>query len=122
MTGLPPLEFAGLLRLLRAEARLTQEELAAAAGVSPRTVSDLERGRHQTAHKDTAGLLADALILAAPVRALFVAAARGRVPPAEVLAARAYATALRTSSSSLSIGFTSAAAAGSADGPISPIV
>jgi transcriptional regulator with XRE-family HTH domain len=80
-----------LLRLLRAEAGLTQEELAAAAGVSPRTVSDLERGLHQTAHKDTAGLLADALILAAPVHTLFVAAARGRVAPAEVLAARAHA-------------------------------
>jgi tetratricopeptide (TPR) repeat protein/transcriptional regulator with XRE-family HTH domain len=92
-TEQPPLGFAGLLRLLRAEARLTQEELAAVAGVSPRTVSDLERGLHQTAHKDTAGLLADALILTAPVRALFVAAARGRVPPAEVLAARAHATA-----------------------------
>ena len=83
----PGLGFAGLLRQLRAGARLTQEELAEAAGLSPRAVSDLERGIHQTAHKDTAGLLAGALGLAEPVRTLFVAAARGRAPVAEVLTA-----------------------------------
>jgi tetratricopeptide (TPR) repeat protein/transcriptional regulator with XRE-family HTH domain len=82
------LSFAGLLRQLRAEARLTQEELAAAAGVGTRSVSDLERGIHATAQKDTAGLLAGALGLAGPVRTLFVAAARGKAPAAEVLAAR----------------------------------
>ena len=81
------LEFAGLLRQLRAEARLTQEELAEAAGVSPRSVSDLERGINRTARKDTAELLAGALGLTEPVRAVFVAAARGRAPAAEVLAA-----------------------------------
>ena len=43
------LAFAGLLRQLRAEARLTQEELADAAGLSPRSVSDLERGINRTA-------------------------------------------------------------------------
>src|SRR5690242_14552445 len=80
--------FGGLLRQLRAEARLTQEELAEAASLSPRSVSDLERGVNRTARKDTARLLADALGLAEPVRALFVAAARGRGPAAEVLAAR----------------------------------
>jgi tetratricopeptide (TPR) repeat protein/transcriptional regulator with XRE-family HTH domain len=84
----PGLGFAGLLRRLRADAGLTQEELAKAASLSPRSVSDLERGIHRTAHGDTAGLLADALGLAEPVRALFVAAARGRRPAAEVLAAR----------------------------------
>src|SRR5215831_4882683 len=78
--------FGGLLRQLRVEARLTQEELAEAAGLSPRSVSDLERGIHRTAHKDTAVLLADALGLAGPVRPVFIAAARGRVPAAEVLA------------------------------------
>ena len=80
--------FAGLLRQLRAEAGLTQEELAQAAGLSPRSVSDLERGIHATAHKDTALLLAGALGLAEPARAQFVAAARGRAPAAGVLAAR----------------------------------
>ena len=84
----PALSFAGLLRRFRAEARLTQEELAEAAGLSPRSVSDLERGINRTARKDTAVLLADALSLTGQVRVLFVAAARGRAPAAEVLAAR----------------------------------
>ena len=82
------LSFGGLLRQLRAEARLTQEELAEAAQLSPRAVSDLERGINRTARKDTAELLADALSLAEPVRGLFVAAARGRGPAEDVLAAR----------------------------------
>ena len=80
------LGFGGLLRQLRAEAGLTQEELAEAAGLSPRSVSDLERGINRTARKDTAELLVGALGLAEPVRSLFVAAARGRVPAEEVLA------------------------------------
>ena len=82
----PALEFAGLLRRLRGEAKLTQEELAQAAGISSRSVSDLERGINRTARKDTALLLADALNLAEPARALFIAAARGRAPAEEVLA------------------------------------
>jgi transcriptional regulator with XRE-family HTH domain len=65
----PGLSFAGLLRQLRAEARLTQEELAEASGVRPRSVSDLERGVSRTAHKETAELLAGALGLAGPVPA-----------------------------------------------------
>ena len=87
MAQQPALGFAGLLRQLRAEAKLTQEELAEAAGLSPRSVSDLERAVNRTARKDTAELLAGALGLAEPARALFVAAARGRAPAAEVLAA-----------------------------------
>ena len=83
----PARGFAGLLRQLRAEAGLTQEELAEAAGLSPRSVSDLERGINRTARKDTAVLLGGALGLAEPVRAVFVAAARGQVPAAEVLGA-----------------------------------
>ena len=81
------LGFGGLLRQLRAEAGLTQEELAEAASLSPRSVSDLERGINRTARKDTAELLAGALGLAEPVRSEFVAAARGRAPADEVLAA-----------------------------------
>jgi transcriptional regulator with XRE-family HTH domain len=84
----PSLSFAGLLRQLRAEARLTQEELAEAAKLSLRTVSDVERGINRTAHKNTAELLADALDLAGLTRELFVAAARGRSPAEDVLAAR----------------------------------
>jgi transcriptional regulator with XRE-family HTH domain len=81
----PTLSFARLLRQLRTEAQLTQEELAEAAGLSPRSVSDLERGINRTAHKDTALLLAAALRLAGPVQEVFVAAARGKAPAAEVL-------------------------------------
>jgi tetratricopeptide (TPR) repeat protein/transcriptional regulator with XRE-family HTH domain len=82
------LSFAGLLRRLRDEAELTQEELAEAAGLSARSVSDLERGTTRTARLDTARLLAGALGLAGPVRGAFVAAARGQAPPAAVLAAQ----------------------------------
>ena len=88
MAGDTGLDFAGLLRQLRAGARLTQEELAEAAGISTRAVSDLERGVNRTAHKDTAQLLAAALGLDGPAGELFVAAARGRAPAEEVLAAQ----------------------------------
>ena len=77
----PPVTFAGLLRQLRTEARLTQEELAEAAGLSPRAVSDLERGVNRTAHKETARLLAEALHLIGPARTEFEAVARGRAVP-----------------------------------------
>ena len=88
----PALGFGGLLRQLRAEAGLTQEELAEAASLSPRSVSDLERGVNRTARKDTAELLVAALGVAEPVRPLFVAAARGRAPAEDVLAALREAT------------------------------
>jgi tetratricopeptide (TPR) repeat protein/transcriptional regulator with XRE-family HTH domain len=81
------LSFAGLLRRLRGEAKLTQEELAEAAGLSLRAVSDLERGINRTARKDTALLLAGALGMAESAAVLFVAAARGRTPAADVLTA-----------------------------------
>src|SRR5215468_3314047 len=81
------LGFGELLRRLRDDAGLTQEELAAAAQVSQRAVSDLERGINHTARKDTAVLLAEALNLAEPVRPLFVAAARGHAPAGGVLVA-----------------------------------
>jgi WD40 repeat protein/transcriptional regulator with XRE-family HTH domain len=87
MTERYALGFGGLLRRLRDEAGLTQEELAEAASLSPRSVSDLERGINRTARKDTAELLAGAFGLAEPARALFVSAARGRAHAEEVLAA-----------------------------------
>jgi transcriptional regulator with XRE-family HTH domain len=83
----PPVGFAGLLRQLRTGAGLTQEELAEAAGVSVRSVRDLERGRVATPQKETVRLLADALALIGPVRAGFEAAARGRAAPGGVAAA-----------------------------------
>jgi transcriptional regulator with XRE-family HTH domain len=88
------LGFGGLLRQLRTDAGLTQDELAQAAQVSQRAVSDLERGINRTARKDTAVLLAGALGLDGPARDLFVAAARGRVPAEDVLAAAGRGTAL----------------------------
>jgi tetratricopeptide (TPR) repeat protein/transcriptional regulator with XRE-family HTH domain len=88
VTGREGLRFGGLLRLLRDEAGLTQDELAEAAGVSQRAISDLERGINRTARKDTALLLVGALGLDGPAGVLFVAAARGKARPDEVLAVR----------------------------------
>jgi tetratricopeptide (TPR) repeat protein/transcriptional regulator with XRE-family HTH domain len=79
----PPDGFAGALRRLRTGARMTQEELARAAGLSARGVSDLERGVATTPHKDTVRLLADALHLMGSVRAEFEAAARSQAAPAQ---------------------------------------
>jgi tetratricopeptide (TPR) repeat protein/DNA-binding XRE family transcriptional regulator len=73
-----PGAFGTLLRSMRVAAGLTQEELAAAARLSTRSVSDLERGVNQTARKETARLLADALRLSGPAREEFEAVARGR--------------------------------------------
>ena len=84
----PALGFGGLLRQLRAEGLLTQEELAEAAKLSPRSVSDLERGINRTAVRTPRVLLAGALGLAEPMRGLFVAAALGRGLAEDVLAAR----------------------------------
>jgi tetratricopeptide (TPR) repeat protein/transcriptional regulator with XRE-family HTH domain len=75
-----PVAFAQLLRSLRARAQLTQEQLASAAGLSVRTVSDLERGVATTPQKDTVRSLADGLHLIGPERAQFELIARGRAP------------------------------------------
>lgn len=107
----PALSFAGLLRRLRLAVRLTQEELAEAAGLSPRSISDLERGVNLTARKTTALLLADALSLADPVRALFVAAARGRASASEALAAWERSSAPITPSPRLALGLSAGALA-----------
>ena len=88
----PPVPFADALRALRTGARLTQEELAEAAGVSPRAISDLERGMVTTPHKDTVRLLADALRLDGWPRVEFEAAARGRVAPGRARGGAAAAT------------------------------
>jgi tetratricopeptide (TPR) repeat protein/DNA-binding XRE family transcriptional regulator len=77
----PAVDFAALLKRLRTDAGMTQEGLADAAGLSPRSISDLERGINKKARRDTARLLADALQLAGAVRAGFEAAARGQPPP-----------------------------------------
>jgi tetratricopeptide (TPR) repeat protein/transcriptional regulator with XRE-family HTH domain len=79
-------QFATVLRRLRARAELTQERLAEAAGLSPRAVSDLERGIVRIPHKDTVRQLADALQLEGSPRAAFESVAR-RHTRAEGLAA-----------------------------------
>ncbi len=92
VTDQPAVDFGGLLRELRVKAQLTQEELAETAGVSPRTVSDIERGVSRKAHRDTARLLADALHLIGPDKARFEAVARGRDPGSAGPGAAAAAT------------------------------
>ncbi len=87
MTGQPASDFGELLRGLRKDARLTQEELAEEAAVSLRTIQDLEVRRHRTAHKPTAEKLAGALNLTGQLRVLFVKAATGRATAEEVLVA-----------------------------------
>src|ERR1700761_5965744 len=83
--------FADLLRQLRGRARLTQDELAEAAGVSFRTVSDLERGVAVSPQRETVRRLADGLHLIGPDRTRFEAAPRGRARPGEPQAAAARA-------------------------------
>jgi tetratricopeptide (TPR) repeat protein/transcriptional regulator with XRE-family HTH domain len=73
-----PVSFGDVLRSLRTAAGLTQEELAEAAGISYRSISDLERGVSRSARRDTARLLAGALGLSGDDRARFEAAARWR--------------------------------------------
>jgi len=92
----PEVGFAGVLRELRRRARLTQQELADAAGTSLRTVSDLERGVATSPQRETVRLLADALHLIGPERAGFERVARGRPLPGGSEAAVAAAAAARS--------------------------
>ena len=75
MSG-PTASFGDVLRRLRNEASLSQEELAERAGLSRRGISDLERGAHRAPQFATVRLLADALNLDADGRAVLLAAAR----------------------------------------------
>jgi predicted ATPase/transcriptional regulator with XRE-family HTH domain len=68
--------FAELLRDARLNAGLTQEELAEAAGVSARAISNLERGINRYPHRHTRDLLADALEISPEVRKVWDAACR----------------------------------------------
>jgi non-specific serine/threonine protein kinase len=65
--------FGDVLRDYRRAAGLTQEELAERAGISPRSISEMERGGAHVPRRDTVALLAGALELAGPERDAFVA-------------------------------------------------
>jgi transcriptional regulator with XRE-family HTH domain/tetratricopeptide (TPR) repeat protein len=84
----PDSSFGELLRRLRADRELTQEELAGLAGLSPRTVSDLERGVNRTGRRQTVSLLADALELTGHARVEFEARGHGRSLPGPCRPAR----------------------------------
>ncbi len=73
------LSFGALLRRYRLAAGLTQEVLAERAGISARTVSDLERGLSQAPRRDTVALLVDALGLAAGEAATLAGAVARRL-------------------------------------------
>ena len=89
----PDGSIGALLRASRRRALLSQEQLAARAELSERTVRNLEAGRVRTPRIDTVRLLADALQLSGPERESWLAAARGvnyqrtgPIPAADVLA------------------------------------
>ncbi len=75
-TSREPSSFGSLVRRLRVAAGLTQEQLAARAGLSPDTIALLERGKRHIPRAGTVRLLADALALGDAERAAFLAAAR----------------------------------------------
>ena len=82
---MPDPDFGAQLRAHRHAANLTLEALGERSGVSPRTISDMERGRSRGPQARTVEALADALGLAGDEReALVVAAGRGRVRPQPV--------------------------------------
>jgi non-specific serine/threonine protein kinase len=68
-----PSSFGDLVREHRRIAGLTQEELAERAGVSPRSISEVERGGAHVPRRDTVALLARALNLAGSERSAFEA-------------------------------------------------
>ncbi|HYW88712.1 MAG TPA: helix-turn-helix domain-containing protein, partial [Chloroflexota bacterium] len=63
--------FGELLRDYRRAAGLTQEELAERASVSPRSISEMERGGAHVPRRDTIALLTQALGLSGPEREAF---------------------------------------------------
>jgi len=71
--------FGSLLLRHRAAQRMTQEQLAARAGLSPDAIAALERGKRRTPRTATIELLATALALDDSARAEFLAAARASV-------------------------------------------
>jgi transcriptional regulator with XRE-family HTH domain len=73
-----PQPFATLLRQTRLCRQFTQETLAERAGLSTRTIGDLERGRGRAPRPTTTELLATALSLDGHERTAFVDAGRSQ--------------------------------------------
>jgi tetratricopeptide (TPR) repeat protein/transcriptional regulator with XRE-family HTH domain len=76
MSSAQRVTFGQLLRRYRLAARLTQEQLAAVAGIGVRSIGDLERDVSRAPHAETLRLLADALGLTGAARNAFEAAGR----------------------------------------------
>lgn len=74
--------FGAMVRRYRIAAGLTQEGLAERSGVSPRSVSEIERGGESVPRQSTVELLADALDLTSEERTALRAALPMRTPPA----------------------------------------
>jgi transcriptional regulator with XRE-family HTH domain len=74
-------QFSVLLKQLRRQTALTQEDLAERSGLSVRTIRRLETGESANPQLDTVRLLADALSLKPDERAQMLAVADGQVPP-----------------------------------------
>lgn len=91
--GLPAGEFAVLLRTLREQACLTQEELAENSGLSIRAISDLERGRTSRPHRRSVVLLARALGIEGESLEGFRKLARHKLVPAPLGTVRSLAVA-----------------------------
>src|SRR5215471_7189359 len=85
-----PVRFGEVLRNHRRAAGMTQEELAERAGISPRSISGLERGEGATPRRDTVAQLVQALGLAGSelveFKALVVAGGVGKTRLARELA------------------------------------
>ncbi|HJT57312.1 MAG TPA: helix-turn-helix domain-containing protein [Ktedonobacteraceae bacterium] len=87
MSTLPAPTIGELLRQARRAARLTQEELAARAGISADAISVLERGLTRAPHQETLKLLAEVLQLTPEERARWELARREtRLVPCQPLA------------------------------------
>ena len=82
----PPAPFGALLRARRQRAFLSQEQLAARAELSERTVRNLEAGRVRSPRTDTVRLMADALQLSEPERESWFEASRGGLPETAIRA------------------------------------
>ena len=93
MKSLSEESFGDLLRVLRRQEGLSQEDLAAASGSSVRTIRELERCRVTAPQRRTVQTVADALRLAGDLRDRFVSLAEmNRFIGSDARAARAFLT------------------------------